>query len=143
MMNKARVIGTTVAAINAAETELARTLPKSFSEWLLNNNGKALGALVVFPVFDARDPRKTWESIVRHFKGDWQGWRDNFSGSAVDFSQLLPFAEFGTGDYYCFDYKNLGDAGEPVVVLWSHETGETLVVADSFAAFLTMPGRPG
>lgn len=142
-MTKARVIGTTVAAINAAETELARTLPKSFSEWLLSNNGKALGALVVFPVFDARDPRKTWESIVRHFKEDWQEWRDNFSGSAIDFSQLLPFAEFGTGDYYCFYYKNLGDAGEPVVVLWSHETGETSVVADSFAAFLTMPGRPG
>lgn len=142
-MAKARVIGTTIDAIHAAETELARTLPKSFSDWLLVNNGNALGALVVFPVFDARDPRKTWESIVRHFKEDWQEWRDNFSGSSIDFSQLLPFAEFGTGDYYCFDYGTLGDAGEPVVVLWSHETGRTSAVADSFAAFLTTPGRPG
>jgi len=51
-MAKARVIGTTVDVIHAAETELARTLPKSFSDWLLDNNGKALGALVVFPVID-------------------------------------------------------------------------------------------
>ncbi|MBN3829518.1 SMI1/KNR4 family protein, partial [Burkholderia sp. Ac-20384] len=124
-MGKARVIGTTIDAIRAAETELGRTLPKSFSDWLLDNNGKALGALVVFPVFDARDPRKTWESIVRHFKEDWQEWQENFSGNPIDFSNLLPFAEFGTGDYYCFDYGMLCGAGEPVVVLWSHETGRT------------------
>ncbi|WP_080401914.1 SMI1/KNR4 family protein [Burkholderia ubonensis] len=142
-MGKARVIGTTIDAIRAAEMELGRTLPKSFADWLLDNNGKALGALVVFPVFDARDPRKTWESIVRHFNEDWQEWQDNFSGGSIDFSSLMPFAEFGTGDYYCFDYETLGDAGEPVVVLWSHETGRTSQVADSFAAFLTMPGRPG
>lgn len=123
--------------------EFGRTLPKSFSDWLLDNNGKALGALVVFPVFDARDPHKTWESIVRHFKEDWQEWQDNFSGSPIDFSNLLPFAEFGTGDYYCFDYGMLGDAGEPVVVLWSHETGRTSTVADSYTTFLTTPGRPG
>jgi len=143
MMAKARVIGTTIDAIHAAETELRRTLPKSFSDWLLDNNGRALGALAVFPVFDARDPRKTWESIVRRFQGDWQEWQDNFSGSTIDFSQLLPFAEFGTGDYYCFDYGTLGSTGEPVVVLWSHETGRASAVADSFAAFLTVPGRPG
>ncbi|WP_414444866.1 SMI1/KNR4 family protein [Burkholderia sp. 22PA0106] len=142
-MARARVIGTTLDAIHLAEAELARSLPKSFSDWLLYNNGRALGALAVFPAFDARDPRKTWESIVRHFNADWQEWLDNFSDSHIDFSQLLPFAEFGAGDYYCFDYGMLGNLGEPVVVLWSHETGQTSAIADSFAAFLTTPGRPG
>lgn len=142
-MAKARVIGTTLDAIHAAELELGRPLPKSFADWLLENNGKNLGALVVFPVFDARDPRKTWESIVRHFKERWLEWRENFSDSSLDLSQLLPFAEFGTGDYYCFDYGMLGDAGEPVVVLWLHESGKTLVISDNFSAFLTTPGRPG
>ncbi|MHA7680720.1 SMI1/KNR4 family protein [Cupriavidus sp. PET2-C1] len=141
-MSKARVIGTSIDAIRAAETELGRTLPKSFSDWLLVNNGRSLGALTVFPVFDSRDPRKTWESIVRHFNEGWKEWLDNFGDTSIDFSQLLPFAEFGTGDYYCFDYAKLGGAGEPVVVRWSHETGETVQDSDSFASFLTMPGRP-
>jgi hypothetical protein len=68
MRTKPRVIDTTVDAIHAAETELARNFPKSFSDWLLDNNGKALSTLVVFPVFDARNPCKTWKSIVRHFE---------------------------------------------------------------------------
>lgn len=77
-MSKTRVIGTSTDAIQAAEKELGRTLPKSFSDWLLANNGKSLGALTIFPVLDARDPRKTWESIVHHFKKDWQEWLENF-----------------------------------------------------------------
>lgn len=99
------------------------------------------GGVEVFPVFDARDPRKTWESIVRHFEQGWRAWQDTFSGIALDCSSLLPFAQFGTGDYYCFDYAVLGDAGEPVVVLWSHETGRTCVVADDYAAFLANPDQ--
>lgn len=55
-----RVIGTSIEAIQAVEPELGRKLPLSFSDWLLVNNGRALGALTIFPVFDPRDPRKTW-----------------------------------------------------------------------------------
>ncbi|WP_350404298.1 SMI1/KNR4 family protein [Pseudomonas sp. W17] len=111
-MGKARVTGTTIEAIRAAEMALGRTLPSSFARWLLEHNGKALGALEVFPVFDARDPRKTWESIVRHFEGGWRAWQDNV----------------------CAD---------PAVVLWSHETGATSVVADGYTAFLASTDRPG
>ncbi|MCO7608840.1 SMI1/KNR4 family protein [Pseudomonas chlororaphis] len=142
-MGQARVIGTTIEAIRSAETALGRTLPGSFVEWLLDHNGKALGALEVFPVFDARDPRKTWESIVRHFEGNWQAWQDNVCADPAGFSRWLPFAQFGTGDFYCFDYAVLGQAAEPVVVLWSHETGRTTVVADSYGAFLASSDRPG
>ena len=60
-----------------------------------------------------------------------------------DAASLLPFAQFGTGDYYCFDYAQTGRTGEPVVVLWSHETGATSTVAPDFAAFLVLPGPPG
>ncbi|AZC23158.1 SMI1/KNR4 family protein [Pseudomonas sessilinigenes] len=142
-MGKVRVLGTTQEAIHAAETQLGLPLPKSFADWLLANNGRALGALVVLPVFDARDPRKTWDSIVRYFQGGWQRWQENFGDRPEGCSRLLPFAEFGTGDCYCFDYATLGETGEPVVVLWSHETGQASVVADSYAAFLASPDRPG
>jgi len=142
-MTKKRVIGTSISNIYAAETELGRKLPQSFSDWLILNNGVSLGAVTIFPVFDARDPRKTWDSIVRNFKGRWQEWLENFSDLALDFSQLMPFAEFGTGDYYCFDYSTEGDIGEPVVIVWLHETGEVKQVADCFAQFSTSSDRFG
>ncbi|WP_414143106.1 SMI1/KNR4 family protein [Burkholderia cepacia] len=41
---------------------------------------------------------------------------------------------------YCFDYDRTAASREPAVVLWSHETGETTPVSDSFAAFLSMRG---
>lgn len=75
-MSKTRVIGTTLSAIASAEKELNRTFPTSFSRWLLANNGRSLGGLVVFPVFDSRDPRKTWDSIVRNYTAGWRrGWK--------------------------------------------------------------------
>lgn len=73
---------------------------------------------------------------MHHFNQDWQEWQADFSDEALDFSGLLPFAQFGTGDDYCFDYNKIGSAGEPVVVLWQHETGETSRIADNFGAFL-------
>jgi hypothetical protein len=43
----------------------------------LQNNGRALGALTVFPVYDANCARKTWESIPRHYNTRWQEWLEN------------------------------------------------------------------
>lgn len=136
-------IGTTTVEIEAAEAALGRALPHAFAAWLLLNNGRSLGGMPVFPVFDARNPRKTWNSIVRHYNEGWREWRDNFDHTGADFSNLLPFAEFGTGDYYCFDYDRVGASLEPAIVLWSHETGETAHVADDFATFLSMRGQAG
>ena len=140
-MSKNKSIGTSPVAIAAAEQALARALPPSYVAWLLENNGRALGALCVFPVYDAANARKTWESISRHYNTDWQEWLAHADGDNA--AALLPFAQFGTGDYYCFDYAQTGPSGEPVVVLWSHETGAATMVAPDFAAFLALPGRPG
>ena len=142
-MRRKNSIGTSVAAIDAAAQALGRPLPPSHAAWLLANNGRALGALTLFPVYDADNPRKTWESIDRHYREGWQAWLDNFAGSGIDCASLLPFAQFGTGDCYCFDYAHIGPSGEPVVVLWSHETGAASMVAPDFTAFLALPGRPG
>ena len=142
-MSKNKSIGTSPAAIAAAEQALGRPLPASYAQWLLLNNGRALGALTVFPVYDAANARKTWESIERHYREDWREWLENMGEANAGGSALLPFAQFGTGDYYCFDYAQTGPSAEAVVVLWSHETGATSTVAPDFAAFLALPGRPG
>ena len=129
-----RVIGTTEDAISRAERELGRTLPPSFRRWLLANNGLGIEDITIFPVLDDRDPRRTWDSIVRKYRENWMAWLQNFERPEGAFDHLLPFAEFGTGDYYCFDYRAAA-SGEAPVVRWSHETGETDFRARDFQSF--------
>jgi len=135
MPHRARVIGTTPAAIARAEAELGRSLPQSFRAWLLANNGRSLDSINVFPVLDERDRRKTWSSIV-HENEIWRSYcEDVFPDESTRFEQLIAFADFGTGDYYCFDYSNPGEDLEAKVVHWSHETGDSSPRAASFTAF--------
>ncbi len=135
-----RIIGTTEEAIAKAEKETGFDFPPSFRAWLIENNGLGVdGVDSIYPVFDGRDPRKTWDSIVRNYKeAGWAQWIDNFEGygKPFNFSDLLPFAEVGTGDCYCFDYSRKQNNGETPIVLWSHETGETVERAETFADFV-------
>lgn len=131
-----RVIGTTEEAIIKAETELNFKFPDSFRKWLIQNNGLGFENLSIFPVFDERDPKKTFDSIVRNYNENWLAWLENFEDEEMSFKHLLPFAEFGTGDYYCFDYSKTSLIKEIPVVHWSHETGETEVRGETFNDFL-------
>lgn len=135
MNKRRRVIGTSNSCIENAEKQLGFVLPPSFRAWLLENNGMPLHAVSIFPVFDPRDPRTTADSIVREYAGNWQSWC-NTTGAADEFAFLLPFGEFGTGDYYCFDYRSTDASGEVPVVLWDHETGECEYRAPDFATFV-------
>lgn len=134
MSQSRRVIGTTEEALSRAEGQLGRLLPASFRAWLKEHNGTGLESVEVFPVLDDRDPRKTWDSIVRQ-QDLWRSYCADVFGPNVSFEALLPFASFGTGDCYCFDYSSEGATGEPVVVFWSHETGEVEPRGESFADF--------
>lgn len=94
----------------------------------------------IFPIYDERDPRKTWDSIVRQYDaGQWGG--EVFEDEGMDFRHLLPFASYGTGDYYCFDFSRKQSDGEAPVVRWSHETGETEDRGETFFDFCQRLGR--
>lgn len=133
---KLRVIGTTEDAIANAEGELGFRFPPSFRSWLLMNNGLSAGGVSIFPCYDERDVRKTWDSIVRNYRTNWAAWLENFADEEMSFEHLLPFGNFGTGDYYCFDYSRVRADGELPVVRWSHETGEVEERAETFKEFL-------
>ena len=130
-----RVIGTTPEAISLAETATGFQFPSSFKEWLLTKNGLGIEAVHMFPVFDERDPRKTWNSIVREQEGAQSYWADVFEGEGLRFDDLLAFAAFGTGDYYCFDYSAPTESSEYLIVHVSHETGKRSPRARTFAEF--------
>jgi len=76
-----RVIGTTIEAISQAEAAVGFHFPASFRSWLLDNNGLGIEAIRIFPVFDERDPRTTWGSIVREHESAKSYWDDVFRGS--------------------------------------------------------------
>ena len=132
-----RVFGTTENAIARAEASLGRTFPPSFRSWLVRNNGRGIKDITIFPVMDQRDPRTTWDSIDRRVREGWADWLANFEDEHRDFTHLLPFANYGTGDYYCLDYSRLDSQGECPIVRWSHETGATDDRAASFSEFIT------
>ena len=136
MSKRQRVIGTTVEAIQKAEQALGRALPPSFTGWLTEHNGLDLENVHIYPIRDERDIRKTWESIVHNYQNGWAAWLETFLEEKMEFSHLLPFADFGTGDYYCFDCHSHSDGGEYAIVHWSHETGETTPRASTFADFV-------
>lgn len=140
-MKTSRSIGTTDGAISKAESELNVVFPLSFRAWLRQNNGLRIGDITIFPVYDDRDPRKTWDSIVRNFNEEWASWIRTLPRSGKEFLKLIPFGEFGTGDYFCFNYSATTTDNEPTVVLWSHETGEHETVADSFATFVSRASK--
>ncbi len=134
-----RVIGTTEQAIAKAEEEINFRFPPSFRAWLLENNGLQIDGIdSIYPVFGERDPRKTSDSIVRNFRFGWAEWLENFAeeDESLTFEHLLPFAECGNGDCYCFDYSRTLVNGETPVILWSHETGDTEERAETFAEFV-------
>lgn len=131
-----RIIGTTTHAIEKAEQELGFSFPPSYRKWLIANNGLSVEGVSIFPVLDERDVRKTFDSIVRNYKVNWLAWLGNFNDEEMSFEHLFPFADFGTGDFYCFDYRKLALDDEVPVVHWSHETGETESRGENFGDFL-------
>jgi len=128
-MSKQRIIGTTIEAIKAEELLVGKEFPVDFTKWLLDNNGLGIEHVYIYPVKDSRDMRKTWESISYNFENGWSDWIGNFDDETC-FNHLLPFADFGTGNYYCFDYNNGAR-----VVIWKHESGEIEFRAGSFTEF--------
>ncbi len=131
-MKRHRTLGTTEAAIERAERALGFTLPTSFRKWLLSSNGLGFAHVEVFPVLDDRDRRKTWDSIVRQY----ELWKSVLEDYGEDIPRgVLPFASFGTGDYYCFVYSS-GSASEAPVYIWSHETCAIEFRAENFQVFV-------
>ena len=131
-----RVIGTTEGCIEEAEQRLGRRFPPSYRQWVLENNGRGIEIVRLFPIFDGRDPRKTWDSVVRNFEDNWKEWLENVADWGFDSSMLLPIGSYSNGDFCCLDYGQSSPGSEVPVVLWSHETGNTEPRGISFSEFL-------
>lgn len=134
-MARIRITGTVEEALKVEEARLNRALPVSFKSWLLEHNGSDMEGIHIYPVRDERDTRKTWESLAYNLNHEWAEGLCNFAATGADYSQLLPFADYGTADYFCFDYSVAEKNGETPVVIWSRKTGEIGFYAKDFTEF--------
>ena len=116
--------------ILAAERVLGATLPSSYRRSMLISNGGELETeedeWEQFPITDTSD-RKRLSRTANHIVKEThvcRGW-ESFPEGAV------AIASNGAGDRLVFLKE--GNAFEPVVYMWSHETGALTKVVNDFS----------
>jgi SMI1 / KNR4 family (SUKH-1) len=116
--------------INVAEQKLGAPLPYSYRQAMMARNG---GDVVAYddvwnlhPILDTSNRRRLSRScndILRETRlmRDWPDWPEN----------AVAIADNGTGDKLLFLRE--GRLYEPEVYVWLHDTGDLIVVAQTFS----------
>ncbi len=113
-----------------AEKKIGARFPESFRQKMMSDNGGEVDAADddwnLHPFFDTTDKkslRKTCNHILRETEvtRKWQSFPPN----------ALDIAANGSGDHLVFLID--GDRIKPEVQLWSHETGQLMLVAKDFS----------
>ena len=112
-----------------AERELGASLPVSYKTAMAQSNGGELEALddvwQLHPIADSSDRKRlarTANHIIRE-TASMQGWARFPAGA-------LAIGGNGTGD--CLVFLRSANSFGPAVHLWSHETGQTELLARDF-----------
>jgi SMI1-KNR4 cell-wall len=122
--------------IGAAEEELGAPLPHSYRKAMMASNGGEVAAYEdvwnLHPILDKSDRKRlsrTCSDILRETRRmrDWPDWPEN----------AVAIADNGTGDKLLFLRE--GRLYQPEVYLWLHDTGDVILVAQSFSE-LRRPG---
>lgn len=97
----------------AEEEKLGAVFPEQYKElFKLVNNGE-IGDWIFYPIRDHRDPKKTWDDVVRQ---NTEVREDNMS------KELITIGDDGSGDKLCLKVND-GIMGNEIY-LWYHEDGE-------------------
>jgi SMI1 / KNR4 family (SUKH-1) len=116
--------------IRAAEEELGAPLPHSYRQVMMASNGGDVAAYSdvwnLYPILDKSDRKRVSRScndILRETRRlrDWPDWPEN----------AVAIAHNGTDDKLLF--LRGGRLYHPEVYVWLHDTGDLIVVAQSFS----------
>jgi len=116
--------------ITAAEEELGAPLPHSYRQAMMASNGGEVAAYDdvwnLHPILDKSDLKRLSRScndILRETRmmGDWPDWPAN----------AVAIADNSTGDKLLF--LRVGRLYQQEVYVWLHDTGDLIVVAQSFS----------
>lgn len=116
--------------VSAAEQKLGASLPYSYRQAMMTNNGGEVRAYDdvwnLHPIQDTSDRKRVKRSCndILHetaFMRDWPGWPEN----------ALAIGSNGGGDRLVL--LKVNRRYEPTIYVWLHDSRELMAVADSFA----------
>jgi len=113
--------------IKLAEEKLSAIFPEQYKELFKLVNNAEIGEWILFPIKSQKNPKKTWDDVVR---------QNNEVRDERISEDLIAIGDDGSGDKLCFKKGNgkMGDA----IFLWNHETAEIDEYAPSLNEFIIL-----
>jgi cell wall assembly regulator SMI1 len=108
-----RKLGVDESGIKATEDKLSAVFPEQYRELFKLVNNAEIGEWILYPIKDHKNPKKTWDDVVRQ----------NIEVREEEMSKdLIAIGDNGSGDKLCFKINNeiVGDE----IYLWYHEDAE-------------------
>ncbi|WP_017380517.1 SMI1/KNR4 family protein [Paenisporosarcina sp. TG-14] len=113
--------------IKAAEDKLGAVFPEQYKELFMLVNNAEIGEWILHPIKDHRNPKKTWDDIVRQ----------NTEVREEDMSKdLIVIGDDSSGDKLCYKVNN--GIMENEIYLWYHEEAELEEYAPNLKDFIIL-----
>jgi hypothetical protein len=120
-----RKLGVDESDIKSAEDKLGAVFSEQYKELFKLVNNAEIGEWILYPIKDNRNPKKTWDDIVRQ----------NTEVRGEDMSKdLIAIGDDGSGDKLCLKIND-GIMGNEIY-LWYHEDGELEEYAPDLKEFI-------
>jgi cell wall assembly regulator SMI1 len=120
-----RKLGVDESDIKTAEDKLGAVFPDQYKELFKLVNNAEIGEWILYPIKDHRNPKKTWDDIVRQ---NTEVREEHMS------EELIAIGDDGSGDKLCLKVND-GKMGNEIY-LWYHEDGELEEYASSLKEFI-------
>jgi cell wall assembly regulator SMI1 len=120
-----RKFGVDESDIKAAEDKLGAVFPELYKELFKLVNNAEIGEWILYPIKDNRNPKKTWDDIVKQNTEV----REEYMSE-----DLIAIGDDGSGDKLCLKVND-GIMGDKIY-LWHHEDGELEEYAPDFKEFI-------
>ena len=119
--------GVTDFDIKSAEEKLGAVFPEQYKELFRLVNNAEIGEWTLFSLKDQKNPKKTWDDVVRQ---NQDAKVEEMSGD------LVAIGDDGTGDKLCLQVLN--GRMQDKIYIWNHETTEIEEYTSNLKGFIKL-----